>query len=222
MLDVMEAVQARYSARSFRPAAVPRENVERMLEAARWAPSWANTQPWEFYVASGAVWQRIKEEWLALYDQGVEIHPDLPVPGSWPEELNRRAAETGALLYGSLGLDRQDAEGRRRFRRLGLEAFGAPLAIFLVQPAGLTAWSVLDLGIALGQMMLAATAEGLATCPEATLAYYPDVLRRHLNMPADRQIICGLAVGYADPAAPANLKERRRVPLRDLVRWLGD
>lgn len=218
-MNIYEGIRSRYSARTYLNRPVPREQIERILEAARWSPSWANTQPWEFHIASGDAWTRIQHQWLSLFDQDVEPHPDIAMPTQWPEALGQRAFALGAGLYSSLGVDRGDTTGRKRFRRLALQGFGAPVAVFLFQPAELTAWSVLDMGIAMGSLMLAAKEEGLDTCTEATMAHYPEVVREQLGISPDLRLICGLALGFADPEAAVNHRERTRAPLTELVRW---
>jgi len=49
-LEVLEAIRTRHSVRKYAPDPVPDELLRQVLEAARWAPSWANTQCWEVVV----------------------------------------------------------------------------------------------------------------------------------------------------------------------------
>ena len=81
--------------------------------------------------------------------------------------------------------------------------------------------SYLDLGLFLQTLMLAATEKGLATCPQAALAEYPDIVKKQLDYAADSQLVCGLALGYEDTDAAVNQYRTERIMVSEFTRFFS-
>ncbi|MCA9630227.1 MAG: nitroreductase family protein, partial [Myxococcales bacterium] len=116
-------------------------------------------------------------------------------------------------LYRELGVERRDVEGRKRAFLRNYELFDAPHVAFIGMHKSFGSSVVVDVGIYLGQLMLALTAHGIASCPMGSLRNYPDVVRRELDVPEDIGILVGLCFGYEDPDAPANRTRTTREAL---------
>ncbi|MBM4296053.1 MAG: nitroreductase [Deltaproteobacteria bacterium] len=221
-MELLDGMQTRKSIRAFKPDPVPRDLVERVLDAARWSPSWGNTQPWELVVAGGEVVTRLTGDMAAAFEQKQPPNPDVVMPQTFPDAYKERYMACAAGLFGTMGIAREDKA--RRFAHMVnmTRAFGAPAIIYVVFEEGLTVpYTMLDLGALIHGVCLAAHALGLGTCIEAQLALYPDLVRRHLDLPANKKIVVGLALGYPDPAAPANAFRTDREPLDKFVIWVG-
>jgi nitroreductase len=215
-----DLIRTRRSVRDFLPDAIPEALLQEVLADANWSPSWSNTQPYRFAVASGEVRDKISKELSRLFDQGMAAQSggllgklrllltrqglpdgDFSTQFPYPDDLQAQRRATGAGLYEVLGIGRKDISARNRQMRRNFEFFGAPTAIFLFAHKGLQAFSVLDTGIFLNTLMLAAHARGLSTCAQGALATWASPIRAEFNIPEPYQLICGVSSGYGSKAA---------------------
>jgi nitroreductase len=126
-----------------------------------------------------------------------------------------------AGLFGTMGIAREDKASRMAHMVNMSRAFGAPVIIYVIFNAELPVpYTMLDLGLIIHGICLAAHAQGLGSCIEAQLALHPDLVRRHLNLTPTHKIVVGIALGYPDPEAPANAFRTDREPLEKLVHWV--
>lgn len=199
-MTAADLLARRRSIRAFRADPVPADVLARILAAAQQAPSWSNTQPYRVAVAEGAVRDRLADELTAAFDGGsAGLAPEIPLPLSYPPELQRRRQATGYGLYETLGIAREDREARHAQMRRNFEFFDAPVVMFIFVHEALGQYAALDAGVFLQSLMLAAVDEGLGTCAEGALAMYPGPIRRHFDVPEGYRLLCGLSLGY--PAA---------------------
>jgi len=206
-LPTDEAIATRRAVRAFLPTPVPRETVESLLAAASRAPSGSNIQPWRVRVVAGEVRDRLCRAVLAALDaDGAEAHRREwnYYPVSWREPYLGRRRKVGFDLYGLMGIARRDVEAMAAQRRRNYEFFGAPVGLVFTLEEDLEIGSWLDLGIFIGTFVVAARGMGLDTCPQAAFADFHAVLRRELGIPQNEIVICGMALGHADPDAPEN------------------
>lgn len=220
-MDVFEALRNRYTCRDFKPQPVPQATLLEVLEAAGRSPSWANTQPWEIFVAGGESLKRIRKSYMEQFDRGYAPHPDLPAPAQWPAPLRRRSEELMGLHTRQYFIHPGDAADSRQHLRHNYMFFEAPAVIYLCMDRSLTAWSVFDLGILTQSILLAARDKGLDTAPAYMLVAYPDILRQELGIPEALSIIFGIAVGYGSGTdGPGEFRSPRR-PIGEVARFNG-
>jgi nitroreductase len=220
-MNTIDALNSRYCCRAFKPDPVRKETVLKIIEAATRAPSWANTQPWEIYVATGEVLERLRQAYLKNFQEEMAAHPDLPRPQSWPLALQSRTEDLMARRLQLLGIARDDRAGRKTMTQANYKFFGAPVVIYLCMDRGLTPWSVFDLGSLSQSIMLAAKDNDLDTAVAVMLVAYPDLIRAHLEIPDDMSIIIGIALGYNDLNNPGNKFRSPRRSLSDVVHLKG-
>lgn len=219
-MDIITAMKARKSTRAFLEHAVEEKKIHAILDAARWAPSGANMQPWHVAVLRGTSKQRISEALLAARESGQQETPDYQYyPAEWFEPYKSRRIATGLALYGALNITRDDNQLRIESWNNNYRFFGAPvgLLVFLDRRLGQGSW--VDLGMFLQNIMLAAESEGLATCPQAALAEYPNTVRRLLGIEEHLALVCGLSLGYADTSAAVNGYRTPREPVEAFTTW---
>jgi nitroreductase len=219
-MEISEAIQQRKSIRAFKPDPVPPDTLKKILEEALRAPSWANTQPWEFAVAAGKPLDEIRSRFLA---KGMtSAAPDVPRPPEFPE---RYAARIRVLDKQNRLVTQKDWDSRRvqNFRH-----YGAPAVIYLLtgrdfyyQTKGLNVWALYDCGAVAGNIMLLATQYGLGTVAQAQAVVYPDVLREVLGIPESKIALLGIAIGYPDWDNPVNQFRTEREPLESIATWHG-
>jgi nitroreductase len=220
-MDVVEAITSRHSVRAFLDRPVERDTVHRVLDAARWAPSGSNTQPWRVYVTLGEARQRLAAAVLAAFHEA----PDLGereyeyYPTDWYEPYLGRRRACGWGLYGAVGVGKGDREGTARQRARNYVFFDAPVGLVFTVERRLNTGSWMDLGMFLQSLMLAARGEGLHTCAQAAFADYHRVLREHLPIGQAEIVVCGMALGYRDPDAPENLWRTDRDPVETFTHW---
>jgi len=219
-MDVVEALRKRKSTRAFLARPVDRALIEQILDAARHAPSGANTQPWQVAVVSGARKRQLEQRIEQAFRDGVTASMDYRYyPVEWADPYRSRRRDCGLQLYGALDIERKDKQRQREQWAANYRAFDAPVVLFFFMDAGLQTGSFLDYGMFLQSLMLAAVENGLATCPQAALAEYPGIVKQMLGYPDDSTLICGMALGYEDPAAPVNGYRTSREPVAAFTRF---
>lgn len=207
----------RRSIRDFRPDPVPEHVLAEIIDDALASPSWSNTQPYLLAVASGPLRDRISEELCTRFDAGMRARKggllarlrnlsarprsDVPVPRTYPADLQERRRATGYGLYRILGIDRGDHRARDLQMRRNFEFFGAPTVAFVFVHTGLGHYAALDAGIMLHSLMLAATARGLGTCAQGALAVWAPPVRAAFEVPDHYALLCGVAIGRPTGAA---------------------
>jgi nitroreductase len=210
-----KVVKERRSIRMFlRDKPVPRELLDEALELAMRAPSNSNIQPWRLFLATGPRRDRLVEALLAQASQG------FPPTMGIPESFGPLRQQLGALVYGSMGIARHDAEARRIAQLRNWEFFRAPVAGVVCMHRDLGLVDSLGVGMFLQTLVLALTERGLGTCVQVSIAHFPDVLREQLDIPEELRPLCGLAVGYPDPDFPANRLHVPRDPVEHNVFFL--
>ena len=220
-MTVEDAITGRRSIRKFKTDRVPREVVGHILDAARWSPSWGNTQPWEFYVLTGEPLEEFRKESHRNVVSGKAFVPDIPMPEIWPDHLKKRYGETGKILLSALGIAREDKEARNKFYEEMALFFGAPCLIIACIPrASAVEYAMLDIGLVVQTLCLLAHDRGLGTCIMAATIGYPELLRAIASISDDLLIAMGIALGYPDDAAPINTFKRVRADRTDMVTWI--
>jgi nitroreductase len=218
---VDRAITSRRSVRAFLPRPVPRATVEEILAVASRAPSGTNTQPWRVRVLAGEAKDRLSRAVAAAYDAG-DAHREFDYyPTKWFEPYLARRRKIGWDLYGLLGIARGEKAKMHAQHRRNFLFFGAPVGMIFTIERGLELGSWLDYGMFLQNIMVAARARGLDTCPQAAWMEFPKTIAAELALPANEQVVCGMSLGYADPDAPENRLVTEREPVPGFARFEG-
>ena len=225
-MDIVEAINQRRSIRAFKPEPVPQRILREILGLALHAPSWGNTQPWEFIIVCGSKLEEIRQGFIQKAED--KPSPDIPPPPGFPEPYNSRRRALGAKLFEIKGIAREDREKRWWWNLQGLRHFEAPAVIYICidrsfysQANGLNVWPVFDCGLVSENIVLLAAKYGLGTILQAQAVYYPDVLRRVLGIPDSKVIVLGIAIGYPDGDDPINQFRTERELLDKVAQWYG-
>lgn len=217
-MRVANALRRRHSCRAFLERDVESRKIERVLKLASRAPSGANTQPWRVAVVSGRTKKVIEREIEARYRAGLRGRPDYHYyPERWSEPYKSRRFACGMQLYSALGIGRENKDRRKEQWIENYRAFSAPVVLYFYMESHLESGSYMDFGMFLQSVMLAALEEDLATCPQAALAEYPQVVKQELGIQEDFILLCGMALGYEDTGAPINRYRTPRAELEEFV-----
>ena len=212
----------RHSIRAYLQTPVSDALLRKLLQLARQAPSGANLQPGSFIAVQGEARRQLSADLVQAWQTQAHASEDYGYfPQPMPMTLRRRQVASAQALYGALGVRRDDKAGRDRQFERNFQFFDAPVALLVTLEHGFGPGGYMDLGMALYGLMLAAQSQGLATCAIGALASYPNLIRRSLDLPATTQVVCGMALGYADPQAPVNQTRTVRGALDEYFRVIG-
>lgn len=222
-MNVSEAVDSRRSVRGFLPKPVDGAVIRRVVEMAARSPSGGNIQPWHIDVVGGERLDALKAimaKRVAEQPAGEPTEYDI-YPKVLNEPYTSNRFQVGEDLYGSLGIPREDKMARRMWFARNFQFFGAPVALFctVARTMGPPQWS--DLGMYLQTLMLLLREEGLDSCAQECWAIYPETIGKFLDIPAERMLFTGMAIGYADPDEKANQFRSRRQPLEAFASFHG-
>ena len=219
------AITSRRSIRAFLPTPVAREDIEAILEVAARAPSGTNTQPWKVHVLTGAAKERLGAAILAAYadpEQARQHSEEYDYyPREWISPFIERRRKVGWDLYALLGLTRDNKAGMAAQHARNYRFFDAPVGLIFTIDRIMEQGSWLDYGMFLQNIMVAARGRGLDTCPQAAFTQYHRVIAEQLALPANEMVVCGMALGWADPDRIENTLVTEREPAQGFARFLA-
>jgi nitroreductase len=220
---VDDAITSRRSIRAYLPTPVPRETIEDILRVAARAPSGTNTQPWKVHVLTGAAKQRLSKAIRAAFDdpEARAKHSEeyAYYPTQWASPYIDRRRKVGWDLYGLLGIGKTDKARMHEQHGRNYAFFDAPVGLIFTIDRVMQQGSWLDYGMFLQNIMVAARARGLDTCPQAAFTQFHRIIEAQLGLSADEMVVCGMSLGYADPAAVENTLITEREPVQGFTRF---
>ena len=218
------AITSRHSMRAFLPTPVPRETVETILRVAAQAPSGTNTQPWQVHVLTGAAKQRLSDRISAIYENPAELATHREeydyYPKEWASPYIERRRKVGWDLYGLLGLAKTDKAAMHRQHGRNYRFFDAPVGLIFSIDRVMRQGSWMDYGMFLQNIMVAARARGLHTCPQAAFTQFHRAIAEELSFKPEQMLVCGMSLGYADPAAVENTLVTERAAVAEFARFI--
>ena len=226
--SVDTAILSRFSARAYLPQAVERSVLEAVLQVAARAPSGTNTQPWKVYVLQGAKRDELVAKTCAAHD-AMSANPALAAeyaesydyyPEKWVSPFIDRRRECGFGLYGVLGIGKGDKDRMHAQHQQNFRFFDAPVGLIFTIDKVMGRGSLLDYGMFLQSVMLAARARGLHTCPQAAWNSFSKIILPHVGAGENEMVVCGMALGYADESALVNTFQTTRVKAQDFTHWV--
>lgn len=219
------AIASRRSIRAFLPTPVAREDIEAILDVAARAPSGTNTQPWRVYVLTGAPKERLSAAILAAYGDPAQASQHTEeynyYPREWVSPFIDRRRKVGWDLYALLGLTRDNKAGMAAQHGRNYRFFDAPVGLVFTIDRVMEQGSWLDYGMFLQNIMVAARGRGLDTCPQAAFTQFHRIIAEQLQLPDNEMLVCGMALGVADPDKIENTLITEREPVAGFTRFLG-
>ena len=212
-MTVTEAMAARTSIRAYKTDPIDKAVLIEIIEKAARTPSWANTQPWEVYIAAGDSLGRIRQGFADNYKNAVKSMTDIPRPTDWPQAAKDRTIQLRPDMERDCGGDAD------QFGEMNQKMFNAPAVYYLCLDKGYSPWSLYDLGAFAQSIVLLAQERGLSTIPAIMAVAYPDVVRRELNIPDNINIAIGIPIGYMDDTNGLNKFHSARKPMSETVKY---
>ena len=219
-MNVIKALEQRKSTRAFLNKEVEQEKINTILNAARHAPSGTNTQPWQVAVVTGEAKIKLQSKLEQAFRAGDKGKADYTYyPDEWQQPYASRRKECGLLMYKTLGIRREDKERQINQWAANYRAFDAPVLLLFFMDDVMQTGSYIDYGMFLQSVMLAAVDQGLATCPQASIADYPEIIKAELGYPEETVLLCGMALGYEDKDALVNSYRTSREDVDSFTRY---
>ena len=228
-VTIQQAMDSRMSARAFTQQAVSKETITDILQMSARAPSGTNTQPWKVYVLQGESRNSLADKVCAAHDE-IRAHPEKAAdyreaydyyPEKWVSPYIDRRRENGWSLYGLLGIGKADKDKMHLQHQRNYKFFDAPVGLMFTLDTVMGRGSLVDYGMFLQNIMLAARAHGLHTCPQAAWNGFANIILPHIGAGADEMLVCGMALGYADDSDIANTLRTPRETVASFTHWLG-
>jgi nitroreductase len=221
---VDRAITSRRSIRAYLPTPVPRQTIEEILAVASRAPSGTNTQPWKVYVLTGAARQRLSASICAAHDDPAQRAQHTEeyayYPTEWRSPYVDRRRKVGWDLYSLLGIGKADKARMHAQHARNYAFFDAPVGLIFTIDRVMQQGSWLDYGMFLQSVMVAARARGLDTCPQAAFTQFHRIISEELPLPPEEMVVCGMALGHADPKAVENTLVTEREPVAGFARFM--
>ena len=217
-MSLETAVMSRRSVRGFQNKQVPQDLLKNVFEIGRWAPSGTNMQPWQTYVASGVTRDVLRQQMMEAVRNGLPPNQDHKEPGRpigkvWKD----RRRECAAVLYRAMDISWDDKEARNAAAFKNFELFDAPHVAFLCMDEAFGLGRAWDVGMYAQTLMLAMTANGLASCAQGTMGHHPELVRKAFNLGPEVKVLFGLSFGYEDTSMKVNSAHTERAALKDTV-----
>ncbi len=217
-MDLKTTLMERKSTRAFLDKEVSMDTINEIIEQSKTAPSGVNTQPWQVAVIQGESKNNLCNKFEKAFRDGVQGSMDYKYyPVEWLDEYKKRRKECGLMLYSTLNISREDKDRQLDQWALNYQAFNAPVILLFFIDRSMEKGSFMDYGMFIQSIMLSAVEKGLATCPQAALGEYPDIVRQEFPEYKDKMVLCGLALGYEDKGQIVN---SYRTPREDLSRFV--
>jgi nitroreductase len=219
-MELTDCILNRRSIRAFLPDPVPRDTLTGIVEVARWAPSWGNTQPWEIVIADGEKAKALADAFEEEAKQGKPPRPDIDMPVKFEDPYLARYMGLGKALFEAMGIERGDKEARQQHYINMYRFFGAPACVYLTFDSSLNVpYACLDIGSIGTTLCYAAYEQGLGTIFLAASMHFPDIVRNVLNIPETKKVPIGIAIGTPHPDAPASLFRSGRESVESVMRF---
>lgn len=220
-LDALRRLSSgRFTCRAYRPAPVPDDVIESIVEMASRSASWCNVQPWHVLVASAQATEFFRQALVEQAARAGNVDSDLPFPEEYRGSFAERRREAGYRLYEALGIERGDRERRAAQSFENFRLFGAPHVAIVTIPAELGPYAAVDCGGFIASFLLAAHAHGVSTTPQAALARHAKFIRAYFGIGDERKMVCGISFGYGEPDHPVNAFRTSRAPVREVMRMV--
>jgi nitroreductase len=222
---VDEVIRTRKSVRAFLPTPIAHDTILSIIEVASRAPSGSNIQPWKVYVLEGSAKHRLTQAVQDVFNDPAHRALHRPeyvyYPKTWVEPFLSRRRKVGFDLYKLVGIGRGESQKMHEQHAKNFDFFGAPVVLFFSIPRIMEQGSWLDYGMFLQNILIAANARGIGSCPQAAFISYHKIVAQHLGFSPDEQLVCCISLGYENTEAPENQLITERTPVTEFVQFMN-
>lgn len=217
-ISLLDAITERRSVRGYKPDCVPQDVLDELFTQAQKSPSNCNVQPWRVLLANGTQCDELREKMKGAFMKGQSMNPDFSALPKFEGLMRNRQMECAQALYGAMGIERGDRVARMQATARNYEFFNAPHIAFICMDRQFSPAIAVDVGMYAQTLMLLMTAYGIGSCAQASVAYYPDIIREYFNEPEETGILFGISFGYEDASVDANNARTNRADLSEIIK----
>ena len=220
-MNILDAIKARQSIRSFKNQDVSREIIEKILEISKYAPSGGNTQPWKIYILNKKMMKKLESSVLNNLDNGLSETPNFNIyPQPMSEHLKNRVKECGRLMYGALEIGKDDVEGRLNQLKQNFSFFAAPVGMLVTVEKEVDSNGWGHVGHFIQNICLSSMEFGLGTCLQESWSMYPETVQKIVDFSDSEILWCGIALGYPNKDHVINNYRTPREDLENFTKFL--
>lgn len=223
---VDSVIKNRHSVRAFLPTTVPKQLIEEILTVASYAPSSANIQPWKVYVVTGSAQKKLKADLHSTYMDPEEIQKHTAeltyYPTNWVSPYKERRQQVGLELYRTLDIKKDNKAAMSAQQGRNMLFFDAPVTLLFTVDRDLALGSRVDCGMFIQTVMLAAQARGLGTCAQASVNQFHTIIRKHIGICENEQLLCGMSLGHEDKTNIVNTVKSTRASVDSFAKFVED
>lgn len=216
--SLLDAITDRRSVRGYKSDLVPQEVLDELFNLAQKSPSNCNVQPWRVLLANGKQCDDLREKMKNAFMTGKSMGPDFSALPKFEGLMRNRQMECAQALYGAMGIERGDRVARMQATGRNYEFFNAPHIAFICMDRQFSPAIAVDVGMYAQTLMLLMTAYGIGSCAQASVAYYPEIVREYFNEPEETGILFGISFGYEDESVDANNARTNRADLSEIIK----
>ncbi len=216
-MSLIDAIKTRRSVRGYKPDLVPDEVLNNILTLAQKSPSNCNVQPWKVMLATGQECNQLRKQMHDAFASGKPLEADFSTLPKFFGDMKTRQIECAQALYGAMGIERSDKQGRINATAKNYDFFGAPHVLFIGMDKSFSPAIAVDIGMYAQTLMLLMTAHGIGSCAQASTAYYPSIVREFFDTDEDTGILFGISFGYEDDTIAANQARTNRADLSEVL-----
>ncbi len=218
-----EVVLGRRSIRGYLKKPVPKALIREVIEMAMRSPSSMNTQPWNFYVITGEVLDRIRAGNTERNLAGVPHSREFRIGQPFAGEHRERQIGVAKQLFGAMGIAREDTAGRQDWVLRGFRQFDAPVCVIVTYDKVLHGSddTPFDCGAVATALVNAAWSKGLGCVINSQGIMQSPVVREHAGIADDQVIMKSIAMGWPDETFPANAVVSTRKSVDEATVWRG-
>ena len=211
-LSFTEIMKQRHSVRHFLSKPIPKETLKAIKETSLLTPSWGNSQPWTIYVASGNTLENIKKDWIAKNKEGIKGNSE--IAAGHRNDFSERCQKCMNEIMKQFGEVLNDPSAKEIWEA-NAKLFDAPSVVYVTIPKKRTLYNLFDSGAVEMSIMAAAKEHGIDSVPAYEAIKYPDILRKHMKISEDEDIVIGIALGFEDKDHIFNKIKARKLTLEE-------
>mgnify|MGYP003591005407 FL=1 len=218
-----DVIQQRRSIRGYLNKPVPKALVREVLELAMRAPTSYNTQPWNFYVVTGDVLERIRAGNVARTLAGVPDSREFRTGPDYAGPHRERQIGVAKQLFAAMGIERENKAKRHEWVLRGFRQFDAPVSIVVTYDRSIEGSDVapFDCGGVVNSIVNVAWARGLGCVINSQGIMQSPVVRAEAGIPDDQMIQTCIAMGWPDESFPANAVVSQRKSVDEAATFRG-
>ena len=216
-MSLKQLLNNRASVRAYTDEPIEQDQLEQLFSVAQHSISNCNVQPWQSYVVSGQMKDRLKKALVSEVLSGKPPQPEFDWLPKYQGKHRERQFGSANALYSAMDIERSDKPARQASMLRNWTFFDAPQVVFFCMEKYLGIMGAVDMGIYAQTLSLLMSEAGISSCMQGALGQFPGPAKELLKIPDDVGILFGMSFGYADKEAKVNQARTERETISQSV-----